>query len=273
MWPFSTMSLESASFWGTIANWSLVACLVGGVVSTFAIVKTTDVKEEHWANDRQRSKEHIARLNAETARLTADNLALQTALLPRHVGLIGFDGPPPAKEWFAGFQRWAGTKILIQVVVGDPEAQNVANEIAIVLSKFGWLPEFIDEKRSGISLNLSEGIQLFSPSSHKAWDESDPIQQKFAKLSEASQGLAVALTKAGLGVGEYPVSNAGLVVDFPADSEAAASQYGKFSQPLEGLYLQVGSRPVGATVAWIKRGRPDRLGNIQASPPDTAPHN
>lgn len=235
------------------------------------IVKTTDRKEEHWAHARQLSNEHIARLNNETARLQADNLALQTVLLPRHVGLIGLDGPPPAQEWFAGFQRWAETKILIQVVTGDPEAQNLANEIAIVLSKFGWIPEFIDEKRSRISLNLNEGIRLFSPSSHKAWNESDPTLQKFAELAESAQGLSSALTKAGLGVGENPVSYAGLIVDFPADSEAAAFQYGKFSPPLDGLYLQVGSRPVAATAAWIQRGRPDRLGNIQAPVPDAAP--
>jgi hypothetical protein len=35
------------------------------------------------------AKERIAQLNNETERLKGDNLALQTVLLPRHVGLIG----------------------------------------------------------------------------------------------------------------------------------------------------------------------------------------
>ena len=67
--------------------------------------------------------------------------------------------------------------MLIQVVPGDPEAQNLANEIAIVLGKFGWHPEFITEKRSGVSLNLSEGISVFSPGSYKAWDPKDEAQR------------------------------------------------------------------------------------------------
>jgi hypothetical protein len=61
-------------------------------------------------------------LNNDTARLTAENLALQTVLLPRHVGLFGIDEQPKAKEWFAGFQQLAGTKILIQFAA-DAEAQ------------------------------------------------------------------------------------------------------------------------------------------------------
>jgi hypothetical protein len=60
MWPFSEMSLSAASLVGTIANWALLASLIGGVVSTFVIVKTADVKEEHWAEDRRRSNEKIA---------------------------------------------------------------------------------------------------------------------------------------------------------------------------------------------------------------------
>ena len=127
------------------------------------------------------SKETIAGLNNDTARLTAENLALQTVLLPRHVGLIGLNEEPRAKIWYAGFERWAGAKILIQVVPGDPEAQNLANEIAIVLSKFGWRPEFIDEKRSGVSLNLREGLEVISPSSYKAWDPKNEAQQAFSR--------------------------------------------------------------------------------------------
>jgi hypothetical protein len=263
MWPFSEMSLPVASLVGTIANWTLLVSLIGGVLSTFVIVKASDVKEDHWAEDRRISNERIAILNNDAARLQADNLALQTVLLPRHVGLIGISEEPRAKIWFAGFERWAGTKALIQIAPGDPEAQNLANEIAIVLAKFGWAPEFVDEKRSGVSLNLSEGLMVLSPTSYKAWNERDPVHQQFAKLNSAKLALASALTQAGLGVGEYPVPNGGLVVDFPPDSDAARSQW-KFDPPPDGVYLQVGSRPVGATVAWIKQGRPDMLGNKAA---------
>jgi hypothetical protein len=269
MWPFSEMSLATASLVGGIANLVLLISLIGGVVSTFVIVKTGDVKEEHWAEDRRLSNERIAGLNNDTARLTAENLALQTVLLPRHVGLIGLNEEPRAKIWFAGFERWAGTKILIQVVPGDPEAQNLANEIAIVLSKFGWRPEFIDEKRSGVSLNLTEGLEVISPSSYKAWDPKNEAQQAFAALRDAAISLARALTNAGLGVGSYPVSGVNglmMVVDFPPDSEGEAhNPFRNFSPRLDGVYLQVGSRPVASTMQWIRRGRPDELGNKAAS--------
>ena len=44
----------------------LLASLIGGVISTFVIVKTADVKEEHWAEDRQKANEKIAELQVQT---------------------------------------------------------------------------------------------------------------------------------------------------------------------------------------------------------------
>lgn len=71
MWPFSEMSLATASLVGTTANWLLLISLLGGVLSTFVIVKTTDIKEEHWAEDRRHSNERIAELSAQAAESTA----------------------------------------------------------------------------------------------------------------------------------------------------------------------------------------------------------
>lgn len=70
MWPFAGMSLFAATLIGSIANWALLVCLLGGVIATFVIVQTADVKEEHWDEDRRHSNERIAELTAqaETAR-------------------------------------------------------------------------------------------------------------------------------------------------------------------------------------------------------------
>ncbi len=65
MWPFAGMSLESATWWGDAANLALLACLLGGVVATFVIVRTATVKEFHWDRLREVSR-------AETARAAAD---------------------------------------------------------------------------------------------------------------------------------------------------------------------------------------------------------
>jgi hypothetical protein len=53
------MSLPAATLIGTIANWCLLVSLLTGVVSTFVIVKTADVKEAHWDRDRDAAKERI----------------------------------------------------------------------------------------------------------------------------------------------------------------------------------------------------------------------
>ena len=104
-----------------------------------------------------------------------------------------------------------------------------------------------------------------SPVSYKAWDPTNLLQQTFGALGGASTVLARALTSAGLGIGPIPVSGVtglGLVVDFPPDSDAARAGNGsKFNPQLDGVYLQVGSRPVSLTLQWIRKGRPDAAGN------------
>jgi hypothetical protein len=263
MWP----SLPTANHIADWANIFFIGSLVVGVVSTVLIVWMANVKEGYWELARQDSDVRLAQLNNDTARLTAENLALQTVLLPRHAGILGVNEEPRAKTWFAGFERWAGIKVLIQVAPGDPEAQNLANEIAMVLSMFGWKPEFIDEKRSGVSLNLSEGLSVISPASHKAFDPKNEAQKMFSTLGDAARSLATALTNAGLGVGPYPVRGTRgfiMAVDFPPE-DAANDPFRNFSPKLDGVYLQVGSRPVASTMQWIRQGRPDELGNKAAS--------
>lgn len=82
----------------------------------------------------------------------------------------------------------------------------------------------------------------------------------------------MALTNAGLGVGAYPVNGARgaiMVVDFPPSSDGESHDpFRNFSPRLDGVYLQVGSRPVALTMQWIKQGRPDALGN---KAPDAVP--
>lgn len=258
------LSLETASWWFDKSSVVLAISLFFGFVCTVIIIVTGIIKEHHWDIARETANKEIAGLNRGTARLQSDNLALQTVLLPRSIGAIGVNQRPPAETWFAGFERWAGIKVLIQVIPGDAEARNLANEIAIVLASRGWRPEFIDEKRSGVSMNLREGLEIMSPSSFKGYDPKNAEQETFRKLGNAARSLATALTRAGLGVGPYPVSGVNglnMIVDFPPDSPAAISNpYRNFLPQLDGVYLQVGSRPVTATLQWIKQGRPNEAG-------------
>jgi hypothetical protein len=212
-----------------------------------------------------RANESAAKLNNETARLQGDNLALQTVLEPRHVGLLGFNQEPPAKKWFDGIDAFAGTDLSIQFAP-DFEAGNLANEIAIVLTKFGWKLRMIDEKRSQyLSSWLSEGVRVLYPTG-KPWSAAEPEQPWF-KWASAAQALAQALTNAGLGVGYLPVSVGGFVNEPPKAPGTAPY----FDPPLEGVYLQVGPRPVALTMQWIKQGRPDSLGRKPAVPAPANP--
>ncbi|MGD0565170.1 MAG: hypothetical protein ABSA66_19040 [Roseiarcus sp.] len=197
----------------------------------------------------------------EVEKLKLDNLALQTVLLPRHVGLIGLNEEPKAKTYFAGIDRFAGTEVAIQVAP-DREAQNLANEIAIVLMKFGWKAQIIDESRSHVRSDfISDGVDVLYATG-KPWTKDEPNQPWFA-WHDAAEMLADALTKARPAVGEYRVSRAGFQND-PANLSSGLIPY--FDPPLTGVYLRVGSRPVAATVDWINRGRPDSTGNPPATP-------
>ena len=77
MWPFSDMPLSAATLVGTVANWLLLASLLGGIISTFVIVKTTDVKEDHWAEARRHSNEEIARANEAAAKANREAAGLR----------------------------------------------------------------------------------------------------------------------------------------------------------------------------------------------------
>lgn len=154
---------------------------------------------------------------------------------------------------------FAGTEVFIQVAP-DAEAANLANEIAIVLSRFGWKPQSIEELRSHFPTSqIRDGVNVSYPIG-KAWTVEEPNQPWFA-WSHAAEALADALTKAGLAVGDRRVLRYGFTNEPP--SLAGTAQY--FDPPLTGVYLQVGARPVAETVVWIKQGRPNVLGKLPAS--------
>lgn len=203
------------------------------------------------ANERAASLEkEAADAKLEVEQMKADNLALQTAMLPRHVGLVSLDETPRAYTWFAGIDRYAGTHVVIQPVAGDPEALNLSNEIAIVLRNFGWRSEVIDSNRSHLT-SIPDGVRVWYPSlAH--WSFKDQGTPPFALWATAAEALANDLTKAGLGVGNIPVGRAGWITDDPALRFDVGI---RFEPPLEGVFVQVGSRPVAMTIQMVEQRR------------------
>jgi hypothetical protein len=103
--------------WGSALANSLVAI---GVALEIIFSQMAGLRQNEL---RRRSDEKAVEANAraakadqkaqeaalEISRLKADNLALQTVLLPRHVGAIGFNGPPPCSNmvcWYASIRRY-----------------------------------------------------------------------------------------------------------------------------------------------------------------------
>lgn len=239
-------------------NWMIAFLIIAGLFALLAGVATWVVVQMQRVEIAE-SNERAARLGNETEQLKADNLALQTSMLPRNVGLIGINGPPPAQEWFSEILQFPGTVALIQSV-DEPEAMKLANELAIVLQSFGWKPQRIDNVRSKIwPSGIQDGINVSYPTG-KPWTAEEPTQPWFT-WARAAEALANCLTKAGLGVGAFPVSRFGFSnVPENITSEFGVPRIPYFSPPLEGVYVQVGARPIAATIAWIKAGRPNAAG-------------
>jgi hypothetical protein len=158
MWPFSEMSLSTASLVGTIANWGLLVSLLAGLFSTFVIVKTTDVKEDHWETARRESGERIVALttqgdeakatlgvaqadiakasakiadaNARAAEAERQNLDLRAKIASRRI--TGEQHELLVRE----ISKLPG--LFDIAVMGDPESALFASDILKTLGDAGW---------------------------------------------------------------------------------------------------------------------------------------
>ena len=254
MWPPS-LSLANKIF--DVANIFFISSLVIGVVATIVIVRLAAVKERYWEEERDSANLKIAELNKETAQLTADNISLQTVMLPRHAGLIGINEEPPAKKYFAGMEKFGGINVAIQTVEADKEAKNLANEVFLILMQYGLRPYWVSDRNSNVpDANIGGGVRVAYPMG----EPFNPARPRPTWLNwhDAAEAIANALTAAGLGIGSFPVERYGFQNSPPAPAISGFVPY--FFPPLEGVYLQVGSRPISETIGWIKAGRPDAAG-------------
>lgn len=136
MWPFSEMSISAASLIGTVANWALLVSLLTGLLSTFLIVQTTDVKERLWEMERLKLQAKIA-----PRRLTVEQTSKIIASL-------------------------AGTRSIEIGVVSrllDPEGSDFADDLAAALKGGNWRPtRFVDWTRSdkGVQIGTVGGTEV-----------------------------------------------------------------------------------------------------------------
>jgi hypothetical protein len=198
MWPFSEMSLSAASLAGTIANWALLASLIGGVLSTFVIVKTSDVKEEHWAEDRSKSNEKIVELTTQgdVARKEAAQakLELQQLRFPRRLDFTKL------KAEIAGMPSQF-FEVLYDQSAAD--GSSLAFNIFVALASIGWrtdqrLPAPLTPQQGPAELrDVYQLLPLTEQAGGSAWGGSvvtkGPISED-PKSPERILGLALLAT-------------------------------------------------------------------------------
>jgi hypothetical protein len=112
----------------------LLASLLGGVLSTFVIVKTTDVKEQHWEEARRLSDEAIAGANAEAAKANAKTAEIYATFSARRL-------TPDQQGKLTESLRQAGFKIRLRYE-SDDEVIGLQNKLALPLIQSGALDSF-----------------------------------------------------------------------------------------------------------------------------------
>jgi hypothetical protein len=215
----SSISLGLATRLSDIATWLLIFSLIGGVVATGLIWAMSSVKEFHWDKERAASKERIAKLDNETARLQENNLALQKQLQPRRLSSL-----PNAEV----LKKFSGTKVFV-VAVNDFESTKLAEDIRNVLTTYGW------------TLCPLEGRSL----TEIGIDVSFSSNEKYV---EAAQVLADAFTKAGLARPEenrivsHPIPPG--VDNMPGDLRPNNPDLSRTPPIGEGIIVYVGVKPI-----------------------------
>jgi hypothetical protein len=122
----------------------LLFSLLGGIVSTFVIVKTTDVKEEHWAADRAKSNERIAELTAQGDELRRDTADANARALEAQATLAKLQAPRSLtarqqESLVAAALPFAGTQFDAGAFPDDEESLTYLEQIELALKAAGWL--------------------------------------------------------------------------------------------------------------------------------------
>ncbi len=170
MWPFADLSLEWATFWGDAANIALIACLIGGVLATFIIVRTTSVKEHHWEVDRGASKERVIQLETQQEASKALIAEANARALEARVALEKFKAhrslTPEQQGRIAGkLKPFAGQEYALSVATGS-ESEDLMCLIDEILTAAEWkkqpafMPITVDTRCGTVGVNTLSGVHI-----------------------------------------------------------------------------------------------------------------
>ena len=215
------------------------------------------------ANERASKNERAAaKLSLEATQEQADNLVMQKVLAVRQ---LGPPGTGQQYNWFAETRDFPAMDVYIQSA-SVKEAKNFASMIALELEEDDkWNVHWVDEKESHVSLEMMEGIDLWAIMSRNPrppWKNDTEWVETSERLEKACWSLARAITSAGLGIGDRPLGCKLLSPRFPGDLRREGvtplAGWAWLDPPRNGVYIQVGLRPISATVQWLNTKRKER---------------
>jgi hypothetical protein len=125
------MSLPTAETVSWLSNWILVCALIVGVVATYGIVVSANVKERFWDEARQQSNERIARLSDEAAKAKLETEKLKGVVTWRTL----------SAEQNAAIEKVLSQKpgaVNLRWQDGDPEALFLAIQLSHLFQRSNW---------------------------------------------------------------------------------------------------------------------------------------
>jgi outer membrane murein-binding lipoprotein Lpp len=199
------MSLPWAEFVSFWSNWILIAALIVGVAATYGVVVSGSIKEAAAKRDADIAAEHIASLNKETARLSADAESARAAIadanaraLEAQAELAKFKAP---RELTREQMEHIAAKLLSfknisfdSASEGDREPLNLLGAIGTSLSSAGWK----EIAWAGVGASI---VRSGKPAAGLAIDTGVSIQfdeSQRATLEDIAHTLAAALREEGI---------------------------------------------------------------------------
>lgn len=147
----------------SVANWTLLAALVLGVMATYAIVVSGNIKEDKLKRDLADAAKAAAEANNRAEILKAHNLSLESTLMPRHVKFDPSFNTQEGAFFLSELKKYRGTNAVIQAIP-DFEARTLGREIDLVLRRAGWHVQLVAEKETHFSPDsILIGVGVHTP--------------------------------------------------------------------------------------------------------------
>lgn len=146
MWPFSAMTYDAAVWWSDFANSALLLSLAIGVIASFVIVQTGNIKEESWGQERARSAERMAGLETEAAIARNDAAQANEAAEREHLERVRLEAKLAPRR-LSGEQSSKLAAVLLHdsplpiAIVSrllDVESNDFANDLGKAFSDAKW---------------------------------------------------------------------------------------------------------------------------------------